>query len=53
MIEIITDSTCDIPDPLVQQYGITIVPHVIIWGTEQFRDRVDMQPVEFYERLVK
>jgi len=53
MIAIITDSTCDIPDELIRQYGITIVPHIIIWGEEQFRDRVDMQPLEFYERLVK
>lgn len=52
MIGIITDSTCDIPEDMVQQYGIKIVPHIIVWGTEQFRDRVDMQPVKFYERLV-
>ena len=52
MIEIITDSTCDIPDDLVKQYGITIIPHYIIWGNKQYRDRVDMQPIEFYERMV-
>ena len=52
MIGIITDSTCDIPQDLVDQYGIIIVPQMIIWGDEQFRDRVDMQPSEFYERLV-
>lgn len=52
MIGIITDSTCDIPDALIEQYGITIIPHYIIWGNDQFRDRVDMTPLEFYERLV-
>jgi len=52
MIGIITDSTCDIPEEMVQQYGITIIPHMIIWGTDQYRDRVDMQPVDFYKRLV-
>jgi DegV family protein with EDD domain len=52
MIGIITDSTCDIPDELVKKYNIAIVPHIIVWGTEQFRDRVDMQPVDFYKRLV-
>lgn len=51
MIGIITDSTCDIPDALIEQYGITIIPHYIIWGDEQFRDRVDMTPLEFYKRL--
>lgn len=52
MIGIITDSTCDIPDEMVKQYDITIIPHIIIWGTEQYRDRVDLQPVDFYKRLV-
>lgn len=52
MIGIITDSTCDIPDELIKKYDIAIVPHIIVWGTEQFRDRLDMQPVDFYKRLV-
>ncbi len=51
MIKIITDSTCDIPDDLIRQYDITIIPHYIIWGNDQFRDRVDMQPLDFYKRL--
>ncbi|HMN61849.1 MAG TPA: DegV family protein [Anaerolinea sp.] len=51
-LEIITDSTCDIPPELAQQYAITILPHVVVWGEEQFRDRVDMQPEAFYRRLV-
>jgi DegV family protein with EDD domain len=51
MIRIITDSTCDIPDNLIKQYDITIIPHYIIWGNQQYRDRVDMQPVDFYQRI--
>jgi DegV family protein with EDD domain len=50
-IEIITDSTCDIPQDLVDQYGITILPHVVIWGDREYRDRVDLSPEEFYKRL--
>lgn len=52
MIGIIADSTCDIPDELIKRYGITIIPHYIIWGNQQFRDRVDMQPLDFYKRLL-
>ncbi|HNR02185.1 MAG TPA: DegV family protein [Anaerolineaceae bacterium] len=51
MIQIITDSTCDIPDALIEQYGITIIPHYIIWGEDQYRDRVDMTALDFYNRL--
>ncbi len=53
MIGIVTDSTCDIPEELIQQYGITIVPLYIIWGDQQFKDRIDITPLEFYERLEK
>ena len=51
MIEIITDSTCDIPEKLLEEYGIIVVPLVVVWGDEQYRDRIDLQPSEFYRRL--
>lgn len=50
-IEIITDSTCDIPQVLLDQYAITVLPHVVIWGEKQYRDRVDLLPEAFYRRL--
>lgn len=51
MIDIITDSTCDIPGPLLNRYRISIIPHFIIWNNQQYRDRIDLQPDEFYSRL--
>jgi DegV family protein with EDD domain len=53
MLAIITDSTCDIPEDLIEKYGIIVISHVIIWGDEQFRDRIDLQPKDFYQRLQK
>lgn len=50
-IAILTDSTCDIPEDLIQQHNIQVIPQIIIWGDAQYRDRIDMQPLEFYERL--
>ena len=50
-IAIITDSTCDIPQNLVDHYGIVIIPHFVIWGDQQYLDRIDIQPEEFYARL--
>jgi DegV family protein with EDD domain len=52
LIEIIADSTCDIPEVLVEHYGLRIIPAYILWGSDQFRDRVDLLPVDFYRRLV-
>jgi DegV family protein with EDD domain len=51
MIGIITDSTCDIPEALLEQYGIIVIPQIVIWGEQVLRDRIDLQPIEFYERL--
>ncbi|HOT91808.1 MAG TPA: DegV family protein [Anaerolineae bacterium] len=51
-IALITDSTCDLPAELREQYAIHVVPLSIIWGSEQLRDGVDIQPEAFYERLV-
>ena len=31
-IRVVTDSACDIPDDLLRQYDITVVPHSIQWG---------------------
>ena len=50
-IALITDSTCDIPENLIQQYDIAVVPEVVIWGEEVLRDRVDIRPEVFYQRL--
>jgi DegV family protein with EDD domain len=48
---LITDSTCDIPQELINQYQIEIVPLTIIWGDDQFRDGVDLKAGDFYQRL--
>jgi DegV family protein with EDD domain len=53
VIGIITDSTCDIPEDQLEKYGIIVIPAIVIWGEEQLRDRIDIHPVEFYQRLVK
>jgi DegV family protein with EDD domain len=51
MIGIITDSTCDIPEALLEKYGIIVIPNMVNWGNAQYRDRIDLKPEEFYLRL--
>lgn len=48
---IVTDSTSYIPSDLVQKYGITVAPQVLIWDNQTYRDGIDIQPAEFYNRL--
>ncbi len=51
-IALVTDSTCDLPEALREQYALHIVPLSIIWGGEQLREGIDIQAEEFYRRLV-
>jgi DegV family protein with EDD domain len=50
-VAIVTDSTAYLPKPLVDQYHITVAPQILIWDQVTFQDGVDIQPVEFYQRL--
>ena len=50
-IAIITDSTASIPQDLVEKHHITVIPQVLIWENKTYRDRIDIQPDEFYSRL--
>jgi DegV family protein with EDD domain len=50
-VALITDSTCDIPDEMVERYNILVIPAYVIWGDEQFKDRIDLHAREFYQRL--
>lgn len=52
-VAVVTDSTATLPQELVRQYNIHVVPLYINWDRERYRDGVDMQPREFYQRLRK
>jgi len=52
-IALVTDSTAYIPKEFVDRYHITVAPQELIWGDQTFKDGVDIQPREFYERLKK
>ena len=50
-VMVVTDSTANIPQELLDGYPIVSVPLQVIWGNEIFRDGIDIQTKEFYERL--
>jgi DegV family protein with EDD domain len=52
-IALVTDSTCSVPQDLVDKYKIAVAPQILIWGPETFEDGVDIMPSEFYRRLAK
>lgn len=50
-VAVVTDSTANIPPELTNGYTIPFAPLMLIWGDENLRDGLDIQPKEFYNRL--
>ena len=48
--KIVTDSSCDLPQELVDEHGIEIVSLSIRFGDDEFVDRVDLDPTAFWHR---
>lgn len=51
LVKILTDSTADLPAPLVSQYGIEVIPLKVIFEDKIYRDTIDITNKEFYEKL--
>ena len=52
-VKIVTDSSSDIPAEIVENLDITVVPCNVHFGTQGFKDGVDLQADEFYQRLIE
>jgi len=51
-VKIVTDSVADIPAQVVAELGITVIPVLVRFGEETYRDGIDMTTDQFYEKLV-
>ena len=51
MIKILTDSTSDIDLNQAKELGIDIIPLKVIINGQEYKDRIDLQPDEFYHLL--
>jgi DegV family protein with EDD domain len=49
-IRVITDSACDIPEEIARRLDIDIVSLSIRFGDDEFVDRVDLSPAEFWAK---
>jgi len=50
-IALVTDSTCDLPESVVKDKNITVIPLNVHFGDETFLDGIDLQSNEFFEKL--
>jgi len=48
---IVTDSTADIPQELREEHGIVMIPLIVHFGEETFRDAVDLSAADFFQKL--
>jgi DegV family protein with EDD domain len=51
-VRIVTDSMADLPLDVIKKLNITVIPVNVLFGTESFRDGVDLTTEQFYARLV-
>jgi DegV family protein with EDD domain len=52
-IRIVTDSTCDLPEDLLQELEISVIPCFVNIGEQSFLDNVEITRSQFYARLAK
>jgi DegV family protein with EDD domain len=50
-IRIVTDSTCDLPEEVIAEHGIKVIPLYINFGDESYLDGVELSRQQFYEML--
>lgn len=50
-IALVTDSTCDLPQDLIDFYQINVVPINLNFGDNHYLDKVTIQPDQFYDLL--
>ncbi len=51
MINIVTDSTCDLPQEIIDQYNITVVPAYVNIDDKSLTDGVELTRSQFYSNL--
>ena len=50
-VGIVTDSTCDLPDGMLEDLHVAVVPVRVYFGSENYLDKVTLSPAEFYARF--
>lgn len=50
-IKILTDSTADLPQEIVDKYDIAVIPLKVVFGKKEYIDGVDLTPEQFYTML--
>ena len=50
MIKIISDSSADLPKEIIKKYDITLVPLTVTIEGQDYLEKVDLTPQEFFQK---
>ena len=50
-VGVVTDSTADLSPEVQARLGLAMVPLIVNWDGQTYRDKLDLSPAEFYRRL--
>lgn len=50
-IGIVTDSTCDLPQYLVEQHELEVIPSILVLDGKEYADGIELSREDFYKRL--
>jgi fatty acid-binding protein DegV len=51
MVQLITDSSADLPLELIEKYRIKVVPLSVRIGDSEYQERSTITPEEFHEKM--
>ena len=52
-VKVVTDSTADLPPEVIKELDISVVPLIVLFGDEAYKDGVEITRDEFFQRLAK
>lgn len=50
-VKILTDSACDLPKDIIEEYDIEVMPLIVILNGNEYGDGVDMEPKNLYKLM--
>jgi DegV family protein with EDD domain len=50
-LKIVVDSTADLPPEVIAELGVVVVPCILRFGDQAFREEIDISRAEFFARL--
>lgn len=51
MIALVTDSTCDLPEEILEEYKVEVVPLTVHFGEEVYQDKAELKTDKFFSMM--